>query len=478
MFFIPTFGPQEIDFSSHLEVKKTKDGRGYGLFAKWDIPANKKLTRYGGRIQEKGAMVNKNEKAYIYDISDKNELVACELTKEELTSLNMNFAGSMINGGCGRAANCRTSVRGEEDKVVLIICSMREIRAGEELLLDYGQEYIEGHLTDKKTKRCFCLCEEHVLQQKQEVLNNLKDQFKPKQRKRRNRLNNRPGLKRPVSIPEWYKAYETQINKLSTEVEALDAKLNEPWMKPPAKKQRLSAPEQERVAKLAPDNERLCEEQARKIAMLEEENERLRKEQARKIEMVAVENIKTLLLCAEKIDAADNLSIPANAIQQPQLPGSPVAATNTAVKKQKKQKADPGARRNAIVSALNVLLSKRLVEFKLHTTHGIPLGNNTFIHSISSQEWEVVIRELNKAVLGDIQDLPMALHDNVTQFFRNHAVVPMVGPGKRKTYSWANPHNNMWMWEYKAAQKREQQLAKQYGSKNTRCVIATNDIAC
>ena len=117
-----------------LQVKRSKTGKG--LFAKQSIPKGACIIEYTGRPVSKAEQY-KDEGKYLF-WTGKN------------TMINGNVPSNKeryINHSC--KANCEAD--GPRDRVFVL--ALRNIKAGEELTYDYGDEYFDKHI---KPKGCRC----------------------------------------------------------------------------------------------------------------------------------------------------------------------------------------------------------------------------------------------------------------------------------------------------------------------------------
>ena len=123
----------------NFKLKVGKSGTGKGLFALQDIPKNKCLIEYIGiPVSEADLEKIQNIRAkYLFEV-DKGVTINGN-TKEN--------TAKYINHSC--RPNCEA--RGPKGKV--FICSIKNIRAGEELTYDYGKEYFNEHI---KPYGCRC----------------------------------------------------------------------------------------------------------------------------------------------------------------------------------------------------------------------------------------------------------------------------------------------------------------------------------
>ncbi len=117
-------------------VQVRRSATGKGLFAAEDIPKGTRIVEYTGKVVPKADRLTDWGKYYF------------EVGKDKVIDGNIktNIA-RYINHSC--VPNCEAD--GPEGKVY--IWALRNIRAGEELTYDYGEEYFEKHI---KPKGCKC----------------------------------------------------------------------------------------------------------------------------------------------------------------------------------------------------------------------------------------------------------------------------------------------------------------------------------
>lgn len=118
-----------------LQVKRSS--AGLGLFAGQDIPKGKFLIEYFGRDLEPGEEYTSKSK-YLFEINSKR-------TIDGTTRAN---TARYINHSC--RPNCEVEIK----KGRVLISSIKNIKAGEELAYDYGKEYWNEHI---KPLGCRCV---------------------------------------------------------------------------------------------------------------------------------------------------------------------------------------------------------------------------------------------------------------------------------------------------------------------------------
>ncbi|MBC7908959.1 MAG: SET domain-containing protein [Pyrinomonadaceae bacterium] len=115
-----------------LAVKRT--ATGLGLFALKPMPAGKKIIEYTGSIITLEE-ANKSRSKYLFELDDKRAIDG---------SVRSNTA-RYINHSCEPNAIAVTTGRR------VWVSSLRDVEAGEEITLDYGEQYMDTHI-----KRCKC----------------------------------------------------------------------------------------------------------------------------------------------------------------------------------------------------------------------------------------------------------------------------------------------------------------------------------
>lgn len=117
-----------------LEVKRSKTG--LGLFAGEDIPKSKCVIEYFGRVLSEAEQYTSNSK-YLFEINSKITIDGSD---------RKNIA-RYINHSC--KPNCEAKIY----KGKAFIMSIKNIKKGEELAYDYGEEYFDEHI---KKHGCRC----------------------------------------------------------------------------------------------------------------------------------------------------------------------------------------------------------------------------------------------------------------------------------------------------------------------------------
>jgi uncharacterized protein len=110
----------------HVRVKRSKPGCGLGLFAVCDLAEGAAVVEYVG-MRIPAAVADRLKTRYIVEVDD-------EWSLDGSTRVNM---ARYINHAC--EPNCV----GELEDGRIVIVTLRAVRAGEELTLDYGEEYFD-----------------------------------------------------------------------------------------------------------------------------------------------------------------------------------------------------------------------------------------------------------------------------------------------------------------------------------------------
>jgi SET domain-containing protein len=116
-------------------VKRT--ATGLGLFTIEPIPRGKRIIEYKGPIvsAEEAAVSNRK---YFFDLDDKRAIDGSPRT---------NLA-RYIN------RSCRPNAKGYTTGQRIWIWSLKAIKAGEELTIDYGKDYLDAHIKKCKCANC------------------------------------------------------------------------------------------------------------------------------------------------------------------------------------------------------------------------------------------------------------------------------------------------------------------------------------
>jgi len=126
-------------FQTRFAVRKSRPGLGHGLFATHDIKKGEFVLEYEGR-KIPTAYADTLKSRYLFEIDR-------EWTVDG--SVRSNIA-RYVNHSC--APNCEADIRGGK----ILLYAAGDIRKGEELTIDYGEEYFDEFIkpTGCKCARC------------------------------------------------------------------------------------------------------------------------------------------------------------------------------------------------------------------------------------------------------------------------------------------------------------------------------------
>jgi hypothetical protein len=119
--------------------RKSRRGLGLGLFTKHDIRSGEFVVEYtGSRIPTKHADTLKTR--YLFEVDE-------DWTVDGSSRTNL---ARYINHSCN--PNCEAEIHNGR----IYICAVRNIKAGEELSIDYGEEYFDEFIRPSgcKCERC------------------------------------------------------------------------------------------------------------------------------------------------------------------------------------------------------------------------------------------------------------------------------------------------------------------------------------
>lgn len=117
-------------------VKRTTTG--LGLFTLQPIPAHKRIIEYLGPIIS-GEEADQSRSKYLFELDE----------KRAIDGSSRSNTARYINHSCRPNAKAYTSGRR------IWIWSLKNIKAGEQITIDYGKEYLDAHI-----KQCRCVnCE-------------------------------------------------------------------------------------------------------------------------------------------------------------------------------------------------------------------------------------------------------------------------------------------------------------------------------
>ena len=112
-------------------------GTGLGLFALQDIPAGQRIIEYTGPLISNEEVAGRKFGKYFFRVN----------TKWSIDGTPRSNTARYINHSCRPNAEAFTSGRR------VWIWSKKRIKAGEEISLDYGEEYFADHI---KPRGCEC----------------------------------------------------------------------------------------------------------------------------------------------------------------------------------------------------------------------------------------------------------------------------------------------------------------------------------
>lgn len=116
-------------------VKRT--ATGLGLFTLQPIPADKKIIEYIGPVISAEEADRKGGK-YLFELDEKRAIDG---------SARSNLA-RYINH------SCRPNAKGYTTGKRIWIWSLKALKAGEEITIDYGKEYLDAHIERCKCGKC------------------------------------------------------------------------------------------------------------------------------------------------------------------------------------------------------------------------------------------------------------------------------------------------------------------------------------
>lgn len=117
-----------------LRVKRSRTG--LGLFTEQDIPKGARIVEYTGRpVSEKEQYTSRSK--YLFE-TGKDKMINGNIKKNK---------ARYINHSC--KPNCEADIRNQR----IFIFAKKNIKSGEELNYDYGDEYFNRHI---KPRGCLC----------------------------------------------------------------------------------------------------------------------------------------------------------------------------------------------------------------------------------------------------------------------------------------------------------------------------------
>lgn len=129
----------------HFKVVKVKRGlAGLGLFAGEDIKKGEMIIEYIGNILSKEEADKKVASQYLFEVSRNKTIDGTP---------RWNVA-RYCNHACEEVANAESDVR----KGRVFIKAIKNIKSGEEIVYDYGEEFVVEHI---KPYGCRCIAKKH-----------------------------------------------------------------------------------------------------------------------------------------------------------------------------------------------------------------------------------------------------------------------------------------------------------------------------
>lgn len=121
-----------------LTVKRTVTG--LGLFTLDPIPANEKIVEYKGPVVT-DEEVERSGGKYFFQLDDNRSIDG---------SSRSNIARYLNH-------SCKPNAKGFTTGKKIWIWSLRSIKAGEQITIDYGQDYLNAHMKNKECKCEVCI---------------------------------------------------------------------------------------------------------------------------------------------------------------------------------------------------------------------------------------------------------------------------------------------------------------------------------
>jgi SET domain-containing protein len=119
----------------NFAVKRT--ATGLGLFALQPIPRGKRIIEYTGRIMS-AEEADSSRGKYLFELDEKRAIDG---------SARTNLA-RYINH------SCRPNAKGYTSGRRIWIWSLRAIKAGEQITINYGKDYLDAHIKQCKCESC------------------------------------------------------------------------------------------------------------------------------------------------------------------------------------------------------------------------------------------------------------------------------------------------------------------------------------
>jgi uncharacterized protein len=129
----------------HFKVVKVKRGlAGLGLFAGESIKKGELIIEYIGNILNKEESDKVATNQYLFEINRNKTIDG---------SVRWNIA-RYCNHACDEAANAESEIR----KGRVFVKATKDIKEGEEIVYDYGEDFVNEHIAPKG---CRCVAKEH-----------------------------------------------------------------------------------------------------------------------------------------------------------------------------------------------------------------------------------------------------------------------------------------------------------------------------
>ena len=119
----------------NLAVKRTTTG--LGLFTLEPIPQGQRIIQYTGPIVAVKESIKRRGK-YYFELDDKHVIDGSSRSNQ----------ARYINHSC--SPNAKAYISGKQ----IWIWSLRALKAGEEITIDYGRDYLESHIRRCKCESC------------------------------------------------------------------------------------------------------------------------------------------------------------------------------------------------------------------------------------------------------------------------------------------------------------------------------------
>jgi SET domain-containing protein len=128
-----------------LELDKSKiRGAGYGVFAKRDLKPGMKLGIYAGEVISEEDALQREDRTYFFRVNHGSG------GSHIVDARDNNYANILkfINGVKSSRQRKRQNCVSYQYKSAIYYKTVSEVKAGEELLLDYGDDYWEEEESD------------------------------------------------------------------------------------------------------------------------------------------------------------------------------------------------------------------------------------------------------------------------------------------------------------------------------------------